>query len=157
MTLATARLLVLILSLAPAPAKADDDAREAATTFLNAGATMFDARDAKGLAATYEENAVLLSVTRDKDSGDLKTETRSGRADIEKAYGEMFKNDPTYHARNTITEVRKVGDDVLIVSGNFEPDTTSTTPMKVPFVQVRKKTGESWKVVTMQVLILVEK
>ena len=145
------------LSLAPPPASARPDEaadRAAAAKALNAGAALFDAKDAKGLAATYADDGVLKVVTREKDSGDLKVETKRGRAEIEEAYREFLKGDQTYHAKNTIEHVRKIGSDVLLIAGLFTPDDQAAEPMKFAFVQVRKKVGDAWKIMDLQVFIL---
>jgi ketosteroid isomerase-like protein len=153
----TLAVLAVALPLSLRTAAAGDDAKAQAEKLLTAGAKMFEAKDAKGLAATYTGDAAITAVTREKDSGKLKTEVTRGRADIEKTYGDMFKGDATFHAKNTIEYARWAGPDILVVAGHFEPDTQSSEPIKVPFVQVRVKEGDAWKIANLQLFILLEK
>jgi hypothetical protein len=44
-----------------------------------------------------------------------------------------------------------------VIAGFFEPDTTASEPIKVPFVQVRKKQGDAWKISTLQLFLLLDK
>jgi len=155
-TLSLALALALAFSLTHAAA-ADDNGRAAAEKFLAAGARMFDAKDAKGLAATYTEDAVVTAYSRDSNTSDLKTETRHGHADIEKVYIDVFNGDATFHAKNTIEYVRQPSPDVLIVTGTFEPDSQVSNPIKVPFVQVRHKKGDAWKIASMQIFVELDK
>lgn len=128
MTRTTLVALAATLSLT-LPADAGDDANVTAERLLTAGAKMFDAKDAKGLAATYTDDAVIRVVSRDKDTGGLKTEDHHGRDAIEKGYGEVFKGDATFHAKNTIEYVQQPGPDVLVIVGHFEPDTQASDPI----------------------------
>ena len=151
----SALTISLFMGLPSAVFAAPDDAdREIAVKALNAGAAMFDAKDAKGLAATYSDDAVLKMISRDIGSGGLKIETKHGRAEVEEAYRELFKGDTVYHAKNTVEFVRKVGPDVLIITGYFEPDSQATDSMKIPFVQVRHKQGDVWKITDIQVFVI---
>ena len=149
--------LSLPLAADAADADADADANATAEELLAAGAKLFDARDSKGLAATYADDAVIRSVSRDGNTRELKTEEYRGRDAIEKAYGEVFKGDATFHAKNTIEYVRRPGPDVLVIAGYFEPDARASDPIKVPFVQVRKKRGDAWRISTLQLFILLDK
>ena len=86
--LVVAGLALVALTVAAAP---DEDAKQVAVKVTTAGAALFDARDAKGLALTYAEDARLEIIIKDKDSGELKTETKVGRAEIEAYYQELFQ------------------------------------------------------------------
>ncbi len=151
----------LIVTLAAAAAaRADDPAEEArrvAVKVTTAGAALFDARDAKGLSLTYVEDARLEVSIRDKDSGELKTETKVGRTEIEGYYQELFKSDRAPHARNTVEHARLLGDDLLTISGFFELDTEAAESMKLPFLQVRARRGGEWRVLSLQVFVLFRK
>jgi ketosteroid isomerase-like protein len=146
--------LPLSFSLRPAAA---DEAQAQAEKLLTAGAKMFDAKDAKGLAATYTDDAVITSLTRDKNSREIKTQTYIGRETIEKTYVDMFKGDATLHAKNTIKHVYQIAPDVLAIAGEFSPDTQASDPIKIPFVQVRVKQGDAWKIASLQLLLLLDK
>src|SRR4051794_34476752 len=98
--------LAMILLFAPAAAPAQDDDAKAMTLAketLERGATLFDKRDAPAMAATYIETAEIILVKRDNSTDRFVTETRSGRAAIEKTYAEIFKDrQPEHRARNTV-------------------------------------------------------
>ena len=157
MTRTTLAALAVTLSLSLPALAVDDDAKAIAEKLLTAGAKMFDAKDAKGLADTYTEDAVIRAVSRDSNTRELKTEDYHGRDAIEKAYHEVFKGDATFHAKNTIEYVKQPGPDVLVIAGHFEPDSQASDPIKVPFVQVRKKQGDAWKISTLQLFLVLDK
>ncbi|MGE3818759.1 MAG: nuclear transport factor 2 family protein [Isosphaeraceae bacterium] len=151
---AWAVLLTLAAVLAATPAAAaDDEAKAVATKALDAGAAMFDARDAKGLAATYTDDAVLTVVTRDSSTKELKKEVKYGRAQIEEYYQTIVKPDSTFHAKNHVEFASFAGDDVLLVGGHFVPDTTNGLALNLKFLQARVKQGDSWKIMNMQVFL----
>ncbi len=146
---ATAAGLVLILLIgADGP---EDEARHLAVKLTTAGAAMFDARDVKGLVQTYNEDARIEVISRDKDNGGLKTDTKVGRVEIEALYQDLFKPDQTIHARNNVDYARYVGHDLLAIGGTFISDTEAETPLKLPFIQVRSKSGGEWRIVSLQV------
>lgn len=149
----TAAASVLALSLAPMPAARADDARQIAEKVTKTGAALFDARDAKGLAATYTENARLEVISREKDTGALKIDVKVGRTEVESYYENLFKNNSPVHARNTIEFARLIGPDVITFTGVFVPDTEAAEPLRLPFVQVREKQGDDWRIVSIQVFI----
>jgi hypothetical protein len=151
--------LVLALTTVTARAGApDEDAKQIAVKVTTAGAAMFDARDAKGLALTYVEDARLEIIIKDKDSGELKTETKVGRAEIEAYYRELFgKSNEPIHARNAVEFARLLDADLLTISGVFEPDTERAEPLKLPFIQVRARRGGEWRVVSLQVYVVPQK
>jgi hypothetical protein len=147
----------LVLSTTAVALAADDADREIAVKALTAGAAMFDTKDAKGIAATYADDAVLTIVGKEKDTGDLKTQVKNGRGEIEAYYrDDIFKPDSTYHARNTVEYTRKLAPDLLLIAGYFEPDTQSNSSMKLPFVQVRQKQGDTWRIKTLSLYIILE-
>jgi ketosteroid isomerase-like protein len=155
-----AMAFILPLSLLTSPAvAADDDAKAIAEKFLAAGAKLFDAKDAAGLAATYTDDAVATTISReDKNTtGKLKVEVTRGRADIEKGYRDVFKPDSVFHSKNTVKQAHMIGSDVLIVAGEFDLDSQSSDSIKVPFIQVRTKEGDAWKLVSLELFILLDK
>jgi len=156
--LVAALAVALPLSLLAVPAvAADDEAKATAEKLLAAGEKLFDAKDAKGLAATYTDDAVITTLSRDKNSRAIETKTYIGRETIEKTYVDLFKGDATLHAKNTIKHVYKIAPDVLAIAGEFSPDTQATDPIKVPFVQVRVKQGDAWKIASLELLLLLDK
>lgn len=149
--------LVFTLALAPVAARADDDAKAIAVKATAAGAALFDARDAKGLAATYADDARIEVYSKDKDSSALKVEPKVGRAEIQAYYEEIFKTLSTLHAKNTVENVRRIDGDLIVFSGVFEPDAESAESWKVPFTQIRARQGDAWKIVSLQIFIVPKK
>lgn len=154
-------LLALALGLATAVAfsarpalAADEEAKAAAGKALDAGAAMFDARDAKGIAATYTNDAVLTVVTRESGTKELKREVKYGRTQIEEYYQTFVKPETSFHAKNHVEFARFAGNDVLLVGGHFVPDTTNGIALTLPFLQVRVKEGDAWKIMSMQVFFV---
>jgi ketosteroid isomerase-like protein len=150
--IAPAALLTLVLT----PAAWADEARDLAEKATKAGEALFNARDAKGLAATYTEGARLDVISREKDTGVLKVETKAGRAEIESFYENFFKDGNQPHAKNTIEFARTIGDGLLTFTGVFVPDTEAAEPLRLPFVQVREKQGDTWRVVSLQLFLFPE-
>jgi ketosteroid isomerase-like protein len=149
--------LAVVLPLSIPAFAADDEAKATAEKLLTAGEKLFDAKDAKGLTATYTDDAVITALSRDNNSRAIKTQTYTGREAIEKAYSDMFKGDATLHAKNTIKHVYQIAPDVLAIAGEFTPDTQASNPIKVPFVQVRVKQGDAWKIASLQLLLALDK
>ena len=135
----------------------DDEAKAIAVKVTTAGATLFDAKDAAALAATFTEEARLEVNFKGKDAPTSKNEVKQGRTQIEAYYREILKNDTTFHAKNTVEYARAIGPDMILFAGTFVPDTQAAEPWKLAFVQVRSKHGEDWKVVSMQVFLAMEK
>ena len=134
-----------------------NEAKEIAVKVTTAGAAMFDARDAKGLAMTYTEDARLEIYSRDKDTGELKVESRVGRGEIQSYYEDHFKSSDAIHARNTVETARRLDPATLTISGTFEPNTESAEPMRLPFNQIRTRKGDAWKIVNLQLFIMSQK
>jgi ketosteroid isomerase-like protein len=143
-------LLISCVLLAATPvARADDqDAKKIAEEILTKGASLFDARDSKALAATYTEDAVFTLFMKDGDS--IKTEERRGSVEIEEFYKKLFDGQTAATtSKNHVETARLVGHDVLIIQGNFQTDTSRDDSL--PFVQVRVKRGDKWLMKTLQV------
>ena len=143
--------------LAPAAARAEDDAKAVAVKTTAAGAALFDARDAKGLAATYTDDARIDIYSKEQNSAALKIETKVGRAEIQAYYEELFKNSAAIHAKSTIESARRIDDDLMIFTGVFEPNNESAESLKLPFTQVRSRQGDAWKIVSLQLFIAPQK
>ena len=131
----------------------DDDARSLAVKLTTTGAQLFDARDAKGLALTYAEDARLEIITRDRDTRELKTETRVGRNEIQSYYQEHFKSAGDIHCRNTVDHARLLDASLLSISGTFEPNTQTAESIKLPFIQVRSRQGDQWRIISLQLFV----
>jgi hypothetical protein len=141
------RLSILAFSLLvslPVAARAQQGSAEAtARKFLDKGAALYDAKDAPGLAATYTEDAQIHWVNRDESAGEVKESVKSGRAEIESFYREVFAgSQEKATSRNNVDYARFVTPDLLVVQGTFQPDVSKTG--KYPFVQVRVRKGDRW-------------
>jgi RNA polymerase sigma factor (sigma-70 family) len=120
-----------------APAKSE--AETIAEKFLKAGSDLFDAKDAAGLAATYTEQGEVLLVS--KKDGEIKEDVKSGRAEIEQLYRDIFKDQGALDSENTVEFARLISPDLLVVHGRFRPDVGKP---EWPFVQMRVKQGDRW-------------
>ncbi len=148
------RLLALAaLALASsASALADDEpARKLAEKVTTEGAAIFDTFDARAMAATYADDAVLTVYK--KEEGKLVREAREGRAAVEAAYTELFKNPETIKSRNTVEHARLVSPDVLVIDGVFDTNTLKPDSIKVPFHQVRREKDGKWAIANMEIYL----
>lgn len=130
----------------------DDQATMIAKQVTTAGAAMFSAKDAKGLAATYQENAQLIGIERSKE-GTIRLEIKQGRGEIQAFYESLFKDDAVFHARNTVEHARKIEPDLLLITGTFEPDAEAAEIIKIPFTQIRQREGNDWRIVSLQIVV----
>ncbi|MDX2035289.1 MAG: hypothetical protein SFX72_01460 [Isosphaeraceae bacterium] len=146
--------LFVVSGSADVSARGDEtDAVALATKILDQGAAEFSRKNAGVMAMSFTEDAVFRFVTRDGDG--LKTESGTGRTEIEGYYKKLFDNDQTIIAKNTVMQARFLAKDLLLVSGSFQPD-TNQPKLVVQFVQIRKKVGEHWLIRDMQVFYLPE-
>jgi len=153
----TLAIVLTLPSLVLAAGPKDDEAKAVAVKVTTAGASLFDAKDAPALAATFTEEARLEVTIKEKDTNKYNTEVKQGRTQIEAYYRELFKSDATYHAKNTIEFAKEIAPDLILFTGIFETDSQAAEPLKLPFIQVRKKNGEAWQVVSMQVFVVLDK
>jgi len=142
--------LVFALLLAPASADNAEDATKLAAKLTTDGAANFDRKDTKALAESYTEDATLTYVSKDKDSGRSKTESKRGRAEIQESYEGLFKDSGTIHSKNTVAYARLIDPDVLLITGDFEPG-LNQDDLKVTFVQVRLRQDDKWLISSMQI------
>jgi ketosteroid isomerase-like protein len=128
----------------------DQEAVGTARQFLDRGAQLYNAKDAKGLADTYTADAEIAIVS--KKPGELKTEFKHGHAEIEPYYRGLFENAGRIEAKNTIEYARLLDRDMVLVAGVFQPDIHDK--LKVPFVQVRVKQGDRWLIMSMRIFLV---
>lgn len=145
-----------LLSLAPLASRAaegdDAKARQIAEKVTTEGAAIFDTFDARAMAATYDEKAVLILFK--KEGGAIQREVSEGRAKIESGYAELFKNPETIKSRNIVEHARLIAPDVLTIDGTFDMNTLKPDSIKVPFHQVRQQKGGKWLVLSMEISVL---
>jgi hypothetical protein len=150
-------LLTVSAALLVVPAAdSTQDAKSLAQDILTKGAALFDSRHAAAMAATYAENAEIAAYSKDNDTGALKIGTTRGRAGIEKAYADLFKNrSPSTRCRNVVEDAHFVGSDLLVIRGTFLLDVANEHA--IPFIQVRTKQGDKWLILNLQLFGVSEK
>lgn len=148
-------LIVAVWLLTPAVVQAQDDpqARRLAQEILDEGSALFDTRDAVAMAATYTGDARITLFARDDNQDGYKVETREGRTQIEALYRELFGNrtDRTT-SKNTVQYARRIGADLLVIHGEFAPDVGQSSAW--PFVQVRRKQGDKWLMMSLELFLI---
>ena len=143
--------------LAPTSATAsegDEKAKALATELLTKGAALYDTYNASAMAATYTDNSEIHLVLRDQSTGKYATQDSRGRTAIEKLYHDLFEGKSNTKSKNVVESAHFVGDDLLIIHGTFAPDVATNS--KIPFVQVRVREGESWKIMSLQLFVVNE-
>jgi hypothetical protein len=152
-------VFAILMFMASAVASAQDDdarARTLARDLLDRGATLFDTRNAAAMAATYIDAAEIILIKRASDSSRVAPETYRGRAAIEKAYADIFKDRlPEHRSRNTVEYARFLGPNLILIQGRFAMNREQGDTAQ--FVQVRVREGDQWKIVTLQLTPLPEK
>ena len=145
---------LIVLFAVPIAARADDkDAKRVAQATLDKGATLYDTRDSAALAATYTEDAQLQWIDKDNSTGELRISVKSGRAEIENTYRDLFKNnDEKTTSRNTVEYARFIAPDVMVIHGVFQPNVDKDG--KYPFVQLRVKQGDKWMMKNLQLFVI---
>ncbi|WP_165246390.1 YybH family protein [Paludisphaera soli] len=149
--LALAALALATSATAVAADDADAPARKIAEKVTTEGAAIFDTFDAHAMAATYADDAVLTLYK--KEDGKLVREVREGRAAVEAAYAELFKNPETIKSRNTVEHARLVSPDVLTIGGVFDTNSLKPDSIKVPFHQVRREKDGKWAIASMEIYL----
>jgi hypothetical protein len=145
-----------LLVLAAAPAARAEDAKTLAQNLLDKGAALFNTRDPAAMAATYVPDAELKLFLKDSESGQFKAEVSHGRAAIEQAYANLFKDvDRALQSRNVVEYAHFIGTDLLVIHGTFNPDLPNFDK-KVPFVQVRTKQGDAWRILSLHLFVVPE-
>jgi hypothetical protein len=132
------------------PARGDDPkARSVAEEVTAVGAKAMEGRDLDGMMATYDAPAKVSIFLREGD-GTLKEQPYEGYEAIRGLYASLFEKDSPIKAKNEVDEARFLGADFLLITGTFEATQDGKTS-RFPFVQLRRKVGESWRVARMQV------
>ena len=67
----------------------------------------------------------------------------------------MFKDaTPSMKSRNVVDSARFIAPTVLLIQGTFQPDTNKVDT--IPFVHVRVREGNDWKILSMQLYALLK-
>jgi len=156
LVLAIAALPLLSLRAAgPEKDKPDDEAMALAAKLTEEGAATFDTYNAKAMADYYLDDAEITLTTRAE--GGLKVETFKGKAEIEKAYADVFKKPETIKSRNTVEYAKFLVPDILVIAGTFDLNTLKPDSPKIPFYQVRVKKGEKWLMSSLRIYFVPQK
>lgn len=129
-----------------------DEAMKLAVKLTEEGAATFDTYNAKAMADYYTEDAEIALTTR--EDGGLKVETHKGKAEIEKAYQEIFKNPETIKSKNTVEYAKFLAPDILVLAGTFDINTLKPDSPKIPFYQVRVKQGDKWLMSSLKIFFV---
>ena len=144
---------LLVPTAAPTP---ETDAKTLAQDILTNGAVMFDTKDATAMADTYTDDGELTVFSKDETTGRYKAQDTRGKSAVEQFYQDIFKDRKAgARSKNVVELAHFVGDDLLIIHGNFTPAVGDSAP--VPFVQVRAKEGEKWLIKSLQLFVVSEK
>jgi len=149
----TTLALALALGLFSTARADDKDAKTLAQEILDKGAKLFDKHDATVMAATYTEDAQIDLIEKDKSTGEIKINVKTGRSEIESFYRDLFKNArESTTSKNTVEFARLLSSDVMLIEGTFQPETDKE--LKVPFVQMRIKQNDKWLMRTLHLYVL---
>ncbi len=132
-----------------------DEATKLAVKLTEQGAAVFDTYSAKAMADFYTEDAEITLVTRG-DEG-LKVQAHKGKDEIENFYGEIFKKPETIKSRNHVEYAKFLAPDILVIAGTFDPNTLQADSPKIPFYQVRLRTGDKWLMSSLRVFFVPQK
>jgi ketosteroid isomerase-like protein len=147
--------LGLALAFSPPALHADgpaDEATKLAVKLTEEGAAVFDTFSARAMADFYAEDAEIAIVTRG-DEG-LKVQTHKGKAEIEKAYAELFKKPETIKSRNHVEYAKFLAPDILVIAGTFELNSLKPDSPKIPFYQVRMRSGDRWLMSSLKIFFV---
>jgi ketosteroid isomerase-like protein len=144
-------LFALTLIVPALRAEEGGEATKLAEKLTTEGAATYSTKNAKAMAAYYTEDATVTLYSKDKDTGQTKTDVKHGRDEIEAMYQDLFKNAGTIEAKNTVQLARMIDSNMLVIYGTFQPDVNDT--LKVEFVQVRVKRDDKWLMTNVQLFL----
>jgi len=125
----------------------DEAAMKLARELTEAGTKMFAAGDGAGLAAQYQEDAEIVEKTVESVGPPTVKFHRGGDA-IRKVY-ENIKDLTKFNLTNEVHYARFVTPDTLVIAGDLLMSENAETK-RLPFMQVRRKSGDSWKIVCLE-------
>jgi uncharacterized protein (TIGR02246 family) len=143
---------LLVAGRCPGQDRPADEAMKLAAKLTDEGAATFSKGDAKAMAASYTEDALVF--LQGKNDSQHSVKEYDGRAEIEAFYADYFKEHREIRAKNTVEYARFLADDILVIAGTFEPNQLDEKPMKLPFYQVRVKQGDRWLIHSLRFFVL---
>jgi hypothetical protein len=135
--------------------KPADEAMTLAVKLTEEGAAVFDTFSAKAMADFYLDDAEITLVSRG-DAG-LKFDSHKGKPEIEAFYADLFKKPETIKSKNTVDYAKLIAPDVLVIAGTFDTNTLKPDSPKIPFYQVRMKTGDKWLMSSVRIFFVPKK
>jgi ketosteroid isomerase-like protein len=146
-------ILPALLCLALPVQAQEKDAKALAQEILDKGAALFDMHDAKVMAATYTDDARIFWVDRESATSPIRVSVKEGRDQVEAFYRDLFKDSKEKTtSKNIVNYARFVAPDVLLIEGDFEPNTAHDG--KYAFFQERVKQGDKWLINSLRIYIL---
>lgn len=148
----SASILICSVTILPLSAQEvhtpqDQAAMKLAKELTDAGTKMFAAGDGVGLAAQYLEDAEIVEKTVESVGPPTVKFHRGGDA-IRKVY-ENVKDLTKFNLTNEVHYARFVTPDTLVIAGDLLMSENAETK-RLPFMQVRRKSGETWKIVCLE-------
>ena len=143
--------LTFILLAINLPANAQDEAAmKLAKELTTAGAKMFEKGDGAALAAQYMDDGEIAETTVEP-FGSPVVKVHKGMEHIKKIYEAapgLAKLSPT----NEVRYARFIQPDTLLITGDFSI-TDQGKSTRFGFTQVRRKIGDAWKIVSLELII----
>lgn len=125
----------------------DEAAMKLAKELTDAGTKMFAAGDGTGLAAQYVDDAEIVEKMVESVGPPTVKFHRGGDA-IRKLY-ENIKDLTKFNLTNEVHYARFVTPDTLFIAGDLLMSENGQTK-RLPFTQIRTKSGDSWKIVCLE-------
>ena len=143
-------LILVLLAMNPVARAQDEAAMKLAKELTTAGARLFEKSDGAALAAQYLDDAEIIETTVEPFGSPI-VKVHKGMDHIKKIYEAapgLAKLSPT----NEVRFARFIQPDTLLIIGDFSiTDQTKTT--RFGFTQVRRKIGDTWKIVCLELII----
>lgn len=143
---------LMLLSTTAVRAGDDAEARKIAEKVTAEGAAIFDTFDAKAMAATYDEKAILINFER--EGGAIVRQSAEGREKVKDFYAKVFENPETIKSKNTVDRARLLADDLLSIDGTLDTNSLKPDSFKIAFHQVRQKKDGKWLVLVMEISLV---
>ena len=154
-------LLLASLLLVPVITHAQEtklgEARDLAQRLVDKNTAFVDAEDYAALLASYTEDANISLVCKDPDTGDYMTAVRDHSGSIWQMYRDLHsgllpENGPKKIAsKSTVEYANMIEPDLLVIHGYFQP--YRDEDMRWPFIQVRRKLGDEWRIMSQRVFM----
>jgi len=143
-------LTIVLMAINPAARAQDEAAMKLAKELTAAGAKLFEKGDGAALAAQYMDDGEIAETTIEP-FGSPVVKVHKGMENIKKIYEAapgLAKLSPT----NEVRYARFIQPDTLLITGDFSI-TDQGKSTHFGFTQVRRKVGDAWKIVSLELII----